>query len=140
MGWSIFAVLLTTAAVRLSAVEVAARLYDLLVPQAGLNAQDCGAVGFHGAYSHHLGTLAATLARWDEADEHLADAAAIHERMGARAFLARTRLEWARMLLARRRPGDAERARDLLGQALGTARELGLANVERRAVELPPSQ
>ena len=85
MGWSIFAVLLTTAAVRLSAVEVAARLYDLLVPQAGLNAQDCGAVGFHRAYSHHLGTLAATLARWDEADEHLADAAAMHERMGARA-------------------------------------------------------
>jgi eukaryotic-like serine/threonine-protein kinase len=137
MGWSIFAVMLTSAAVRLSALEVAAQLYEQLLPLSGLNAQDCGAVGFHGAYSHHLGTLAATLARWDEADEHLADAAAMHDRMGARAFLARTRLEWARTLLARRRPGDAERGRELLGQTLGTARELGLANVERRAVEVP---
>jgi hypothetical protein len=40
------------------------------------------------------------------------------------------------MLLTRRKPGDAERARELLGQALTSARELGLANVERRAVEL----
>jgi hypothetical protein len=136
MGWSIFAVILTAAAVRLSAVEVAARLYDLLLPQSGLNAQDCGAVAFHGAYSHHLGALAATLARWEWADEHLADAAAMHDRMGARVFLARTRLEWARVLLARRRPGDAARARELLGQALGTAREIRLANVERRAIEL----
>jgi hypothetical protein len=40
------------------------------------------------------------------------------------------------MLLTRRQPGDAERARQLLGQALDAARELGLGNVERRAVEL----
>jgi hypothetical protein len=40
------------------------------------------------------------------------------------------------MLLTRRQPGDSDRARELLGQALATARELGLANVERRAVEL----
>jgi hypothetical protein len=40
------------------------------------------------------------------------------------------------MLLTRREPGDAERARELLGRSLETARELGLANVERRAIEL----
>jgi hypothetical protein len=40
------------------------------------------------------------------------------------------------MLLARRQPGDVDRARELLGQALAAARELGLTNVERRAVEL----
>ncbi len=51
-------------------------------------------------------------------------------------WLAATRLERARMLLDRRRPGDAERARELLGQALATARELGVVNVERRAVGL----
>src|SRR5688572_15900634 len=50
--------------------------------------------------------------------------------------VARRRLEWARMLLTRRQPGEADRARELLGQALDTARELGLADVERRAVEL----
>jgi hypothetical protein len=56
--------------------------------------------------------------------------------MGAPTWLARTHLEWARMLLMRRQPGDVERARELLGQALATARELGLGTVERRAVEL----
>ncbi|HKN40250.1 MAG TPA: hypothetical protein VJ456_14235 [Acidimicrobiia bacterium] len=40
------------------------------------------------------------------------------------------------MLLARPGPRDAERARELLGNALTTARELGLGNVERRAVAL----
>jgi hypothetical protein len=40
------------------------------------------------------------------------------------------------MLLIRQEPGDADRARELLRQARDTARELGLANVERRAVRL----
>jgi len=40
------------------------------------------------------------------------------------------------MLLTRRQASDAERANELLRQALATARELGLGNVERRAVEL----
>jgi hypothetical protein len=40
------------------------------------------------------------------------------------------------MLLTRGQPGDTERASELLGPALAAARELGLANVERRAVEL----
>jgi hypothetical protein len=54
----------------------------------------------------------------------------------APAWLARTRVEWARMFFSRRRPGDAERARELLGQAVATARERRLANIERRAVHL----
>jgi hypothetical protein len=40
------------------------------------------------------------------------------------------------MLLAGGKPGDAERAHQLLGQALATARELGLAHVERRTLAL----
>jgi tetratricopeptide (TPR) repeat protein len=88
------------------------------------------------AIAHHLGVLATTLGDWDEAVDRFAAAAATHERLAAPILLARTRLEWARMLLTRRESGDAERARDLLGQALATARDLGLANVERRAVEL----
>jgi hypothetical protein len=45
-------------------------------------------------------------------------------------------MEHARMLLLRSRPGANERARDLLGQALATARDLGLAKVERDSVAL----
>jgi hypothetical protein len=40
------------------------------------------------------------------------------------------------MLLTRGGPGAAERAGELLHQALAAARELGLGNVERRAVAL----
>jgi hypothetical protein len=136
MGWAVLVVLLATAAVRLARRDAAAALYDLLLPYAGLNVQNCGAVGFHGSYSHHLGVLATGLGQWDAAEEHLADAAAVHQRMGAGAYLARTRLEWALMLLGRRGRGDVERAGELLGHALTAARQSGLVVVERRAVAL----
>jgi hypothetical protein len=40
------------------------------------------------------------------------------------------------MLLTRAKPGDTEQAHNLLQQALATARDRGLTNIERRAVEL----
>jgi tetratricopeptide (TPR) repeat protein len=112
----------------------AAELATMLAPYADQLASAAGALG--GSLAHHLGMLAGTLSRFDEAEAYFAAAAATHDRIKAPAWLARTRLEWARMILARGQPGGAERARDLLGQALATARELGLATVERRAVAL----
>jgi tetratricopeptide (TPR) repeat protein len=112
----------------------AAVLYELLHPYgkrlavAGVRPNLC--------VSHYLGMLATTLGHLDDAEAHFARAAATHEALGAPTWLARTRLEWARLLLARGRAGDVDRARMLLGQTLDTARELGLANVERRAVQL----
>ena len=84
----------------------------------------------------YLAVLATTVRDWDAANAYFGDAAALHERMEAPTWLARTRLEWARMLLARAESGDAERAHDLLRQALETARELGLLPIERDAVSL----
>jgi class 3 adenylate cyclase/tetratricopeptide (TPR) repeat protein len=89
-----------------------------------------------GCTAHFLGKLAATLGRHGEAEKHFECALATHARSEAPLLLARTQLENARMLLSRRSPGDTQRARELLGQALATARELGLLNVERRAVVL----
>jgi hypothetical protein len=40
------------------------------------------------------------------------------------------------MLLTRAKPGDTDQAHDLLHHALATARDRGLTNIERRAVEL----
>jgi class 3 adenylate cyclase len=111
-------------------------LYDLLLPLAGTNCQVTGSVVFLGAYDYHLGLLATALQRWEDAERHFGRAAAVHERLGARAYLARTWLEWARMLAARRRLEDGERIRELLLLTLARARELGLTNVERRAVAL----
>ncbi|MGH8972172.1 MAG: hypothetical protein ACRD0C_03095, partial [Acidimicrobiia bacterium] len=89
-----------------------------------------------GTFSHHLGRLATTLGLFAEAEAYFLDAAAAHQRLGAPAWLARTRLECARMLLRRNGPADADRARSMLGGALGVARDLGLAGVERQAVSL----
>jgi hypothetical protein len=44
------------------------------------------------------------------------------------------------MLLARAEPGDGDRAHHLLRQALATARDLGLTNMERSAIEILGSQ
>jgi hypothetical protein len=109
-------------------------LYELLAPYGDQFAFGYG--GAWGAVAHHLGLLAATLDRFDEAEARFAVAAATHERVGAPTWLARTRCEWAAVLLRRGGPGDAGRARDLLDRALATSRELGLASVERRVVQL----
>ena len=109
-------------------------LFDLLSPCA--SEVMFGAFLAVGARAHYLALLATTLGDFDEAERRFTDAATTHERIGAPHWLARTRLEWARMLLRRDRPGDTQRAQDLLGQALTIARERSLANIERRVVQL----
>ena len=57
----------------------------------------------------------------------------IHERIGASQLAARTRLEWARVLLARGQPGDSERAESLGESALAIYQSLGMTTWARRA-------
>jgi len=123
---------------QLEDVRRAEELHRLLTPYS--DQVVLGGIGVYGSFTHHLATLSAVLSRFDQAGAEFESAARLHERLAAPTWLARTRLEWARMLLTRAQPGDAERAREFLGQALATARELGLANVERRAVQLLKEQ
>ena len=125
---------LATVATTLGDVTLAGKLRTLLLPYAD-HAVTLAVIPLP-AVVHHLGLAAATIGAYDEADEWFRAAATTHERLSAPAWLARTRLDWARMLLTRRQPGDAEHARKLLRQALGTARELGLPRVERSAASL----
>ena len=67
------------------------------------------------------------------------NALAMHERMGARPWVARTQLAYAEMLLARRRAGDKARARDLLADAVLTADALGMRCFAQRARDLVPA-
>jgi class 3 adenylate cyclase/tetratricopeptide (TPR) repeat protein len=89
-----------------------------------------------GAIDRYLGLLAVTLGRYFEADAHFAAAAAIHSRIGAPAWLARTQVDWARMLQRRAGRGDAEQAGELLASTLRTARKIGLPTIERQATAL----
>jgi hypothetical protein len=110
---------------------MAATLYDLLLPYAAVFSVSGGVTT--GCTAYHLGMLATLTGRFADAEDHLAYAAGVHDRIGAVPHLGRTRVEWARLRLSRRAPGDVEEAKRLLDQALGAATALGLANVERRA-------
>jgi class 3 adenylate cyclase len=109
--------------------QAAAEPYALMVPYR----QSCVVVqtAWLGPVAHELGLLAATLGADAEADAHFAAAEAMQVRIGARATLIHTRLEWGRSLL-RRRPGAVDRAIPLLEAALFGARELGLDALEPR--------
>ena len=98
-----------------------------------------GSLLFYGSVSHHLGLLAATRGRDEEALAHFERALDVHERMGARAWSARTQIAMAELLMQRRAAGDAERAADLAAAALATARALGLERIaaSARRFELP---
>ena len=86
-----------------------------------------------GTVAFHLGLLAMTAGDFDTAASDFAAAEVIDERIGAPTWLARTRLEWGRMLLRRSGPGDTGRARNLLIQSHAAAREFGLARLEAAA-------
>jgi DNA-binding CsgD family transcriptional regulator len=116
--------------------------YHLLRPYAGRNVIVGGAVACYGAASRYLGMLAATMARWDEAEQHFQEALAMNTRTGARPWLAHTQHDYAIMLLARGQPEDRTQAMTLLEEALATARELGMRALEARLTARlsPPTQ
>jgi DNA-binding SARP family transcriptional activator len=89
--------------------SAAAGLYELLLPYKGWHLS-AGPTVYLGAGDHHLGMLAATAGRWDEARRHLFAAMAMHRGLNARPWLALTRQAYAGMLRGRDRRGDRQRA------------------------------
>ena len=114
----------------------AAVLYELLLPYADRAIMSDGAYIVLGSGSRGLGLLAATMGRYDDAKRHFEDALAMNTRMGARPLVARTQLDYARMLQKRDASGDAQCARELLRPALATAQEIGMAKVAADCQEL----
>jgi hypothetical protein len=139
VAWLRFAADCAWLASRLGRTDCAPELRSRLAPYADqLVVISLGGV-VSGSVAFYLAVLATIMLDWPEADASFAAAAATHERIGAPTWLARTRLEWARMLLTRAEPGDGDRAHELLWQALATAQELGLSSVERDAASLLPA-
>ncbi len=117
----------------LNRVDCVPRIRAWLEPYADQLVTGAFAAMVIGSVAMYLGLLCTTAGDWAAADSYFADAAATHERIDAPIWLARTRVDWARMLQSRNVPGDDKRADELLGQALATARKLGLAAIERDA-------
>jgi tetratricopeptide (TPR) repeat protein len=131
-SWDLSMTIFAELAGRRRDAAVAAPLYERLMPLNGTFAYATAIC--RGPISHYLGILAAVLERYDAAESHFAEAIEMNERLQAPFHLARTQLEWARVLLERAKPGA--RARDLLESARSTANRYGCAQVERRANRL----
>jgi DNA-binding CsgD family transcriptional regulator len=86
----------------------------------------------HGAIDRILGEFAAGLGEMPAAEEHLAAAVQMEERLGSPPFLAQARIAYARVVSKR----DDRAARRLGEQALVTARRLGMPALATEATAL----
>jgi len=119
-----------TTIVVLGEPEYASELYEVLAPHASrVIVAGSGALCW-GSVHRFLGPLAALLGNGDRASMHFEAAMAVHERLGARPFLARDRLAYAAML--RTHGGDAKRIEVLHRTGRALARELGMRHLVDR--------
>jgi tetratricopeptide (TPR) repeat protein len=107
----------------------AQQLYELLRPYAGRNIVTGNAALGGGAVSHPLGLAAAAMREWDIAETLLQQGIEKNANMGGRMWLAMARHDYGRVLMARRRPGDLERARREFVQSRALATEIGMTAV-----------
>ena len=121
---------------RLGDARRAQTLYGFLAPYARCNMVAPPMVACYGAAARHLGLLATTLRRWDEAERHFEAALAINEKQGGAPWAAHTRHAHAAMLLDRGQPGDRERAASMNAAAAVAANHLGMQGLAARCAAL----
>ncbi|MDX6521554.1 MAG: hypothetical protein QOF08_2159 [Gaiellales bacterium] len=119
---------LTDACSALGDEAMAALVYAEFAPLSGTNVMIGHLVSCYGAADRYLGMLAATLGEHDQAVEHFERAMAHNGRMQAETWLAHTRYEYGRFLLARGR-GDRDQAEALLSEAASLAARIGMATL-----------
>jgi predicted ATPase len=137
--WLPAVALTSVVAAHLNETEAAGSLYPVLLPYAGGHVISFTApqpVVCLGSASFYLGLLATVRSRWAEAAGHFQAAIGVHDRLGARSFLARTRYEYARMLRRRGQASDRTKSVVLLDRALATANALGMATIAAGIREL----
>jgi tetratricopeptide (TPR) repeat protein len=113
-------------------------IYRLLLPHATWSAVSAPDACV-GAVARSLGVAAATAGRPDDAERHFEEALKMNARMGARPWLARTQYDYAVALVGREPPGDRERAAELVGAAVTSARDLCIPYLIERAETLQRS-
>lgn len=134
--WLITVVLLAQVSAFLGDTERASELYDLLLPYSGRNVVLADMAASLGSASRSLGTLAATMGRWNDATRHFEDALSMNAKMAARPYVAHTQREYAAMLLRRNQPGDRDRAHTLLSHAIANYEALGMTSYRERTASL----
>jgi hypothetical protein len=107
-------------------------LYEQLLPYGKLNVVTGLGISYVGSVELYLGLVAATAARWDDADRHFTSARRVHEGLRSSPWVARTEHEHAQMLMAWGRAEDRDRASRLLASAQATAEDLGMTRLIER--------
>jgi DNA-binding SARP family transcriptional activator/tetratricopeptide (TPR) repeat protein len=133
--WFFAAGLLAEVCAYLEDCRRAAPLYDLLLPFADRNQLNYVEICC-GSTSRYLGLLATTMSRWQDAEHHFQAAIEMDRRTGGWPWLAHSKADYGRMLLARGTPHDCEQARDLLRSARATYDQLGMHTHAARASAL----
>jgi tetratricopeptide (TPR) repeat protein len=116
---------------------MAGKLYQGLVSWSapvisyGRSGMSCG-----GPTDLALGLLAHTCGRIDQAARHFERALEVSSRANLQPYQVQARHWYARLLLERRGPGDAERARTLIDEGQALAGTLGLETFPRRLAQL----
>jgi DNA-binding CsgD family transcriptional regulator len=111
---------------------IAQQVLSRLAPYRGLSVYVPGVVCY-GAADRYLGRLYSTLGRQDAALAAFEAALELDERAGWSTWIAHSQFALAHHLAAMARPGDLERARELVGDAAATAASLGMSELWRRA-------
>ena len=114
--------------------DAAPRLFALLSPYA--SRFNFHQVVDHGAAARPLGRLATMLGQFDDAETHLRAALALHERLHAPYWIARTQLDLGELAITRRDPTDAATARELIQQAQRGIDEFGYGGLTPRVERL----
>ncbi len=114
-------------------VEHAQILYDALMPCKDRVVVIGRGVGGCGAVARSLGLLASMLGNHAEARRHFEFAVRLNARLGARAYLAWTRLDFARVLMTGGGSSNSSEIDGLLETALSDGRQLGMARLIRIA-------
>jgi DNA-binding CsgD family transcriptional regulator/tetratricopeptide (TPR) repeat protein len=121
--------------------ELAAPIYEQLLPFEGHNMVIGSAVACYGAADRMLGALATVMRQWDVAERHLENALVLNRRMGSPTWIAHTWYERARLTVRRGRPHEVALAWEQSSEALDAAQRIGLrglvAHIERLTASLP---
>ncbi len=110
----------------------AAELYEQLSPYATRNVVLFGVLCL-GSVSRHLGLLATTLSRYQDADRHFTDALEAHAKLGSHLWTAHTQYNQACLWLRQDEPGDRQRGMILLDEVLNSSQRYGFAALATRA-------
>ncbi len=112
-----------------------AELYEMLRPFADQTVAIVWASTCAGSASRPLGALAASLQRRDDAARHFEDALRVNQDLGAKPALARTQVEYSKLLLSGT-ANEHTRGNELAAQGTATAKRLGMARLTQQGRKL----